>query len=172
MFLAPVLLGWLAVRYTQTYFLRPEGSAGAVAWLVQAVTVAAATTYVVNRAASRLAPLSTMLKGNPGRQRLSVLRIQPPLTITPQEIDRFIEALGEALAIIASNNEYCLVGHLSGHRVPAAERRAWLAKRCAGSDTVRAEVEALLDAHMGTGLLDADAGRSGSRGNARSVTFN
>jgi predicted ATPase len=40
---------------------------------------------------------------------------------------------------------------------PVEERRAWLADRCAGDDAVRKEVEALLDAHMATGLLDADA---------------
>jgi len=70
-----------------------------------------------------LAPLSTMLKGNPGKQRMSVLRIQPPLTITEAEIDRVIAALGEILNIIECNNEYCLVAHLSGHPVSDRERR-------------------------------------------------
>jgi len=70
-----------------------------------------------------LAPLTTMLKGNPGKVRLSMLRIQPPGTITNVEIDRFIKALDEVLNIIMCNNEYCLVGHLSGQQVSEENRK-------------------------------------------------
>ena len=59
------------------------------------------------------APLSTMLKGNPGKQRLSMIRIQPPVTITNKEIDALYYALKEVLEIIDANNEFCLIGHLA-----------------------------------------------------------
>ncbi|MBN2194247.1 MAG: aminotransferase class III-fold pyridoxal phosphate-dependent enzyme [Polyangiaceae bacterium] len=71
-----------------------------------------------------LAPLTTLLKGNPGKQRASILRIQPAVTITRLEIDRFVAALREALAIIDCNDEFLLVGHLVGQAVPAERRRA------------------------------------------------
>jgi predicted amino acid dehydrogenase len=71
-----------------------------------------------------LAPLATMLKGNPGKQRLSILRIQPAVTITTEEITRLVNALAEVLEIIARNNEYCLIAHLAGTRIPEPIRRS------------------------------------------------
>src|SRR6478609_103045 len=71
-----------------------------------------------------LAPLATMLKGNPGKQRLSILRIQPAVTITTEEITRLVNALAEVLEIIARNNEYCLIAHLAGTHVPETIRRS------------------------------------------------
>ena len=34
-----------------------------------------------------LVPLTTMLKGNPGKARLSIMRIQPPVTITNELVE-------------------------------------------------------------------------------------
>lgn len=68
-----------------------------------------------------LSPLTTMLKGNPGKQRLSIIRIQPPATISHQEIDRLYDALKEVLEIIDCNNEFCLIGHLT--KVPVAQEQ-------------------------------------------------
>ncbi len=70
------------------------------------------------------APLSTMLKGNPGKQRLSMIRIQPPASITNQEIDALYYALKEVLEIIDANNEFCLIGHLAGTPVASQLRHA------------------------------------------------
>jgi hypothetical protein len=65
-----------------------------------------------------------MLKGNPGKQRLSILRIQPPLTVTTEEVDKLVNGLDEVLAIIAANNEYCLIAHLAGVSVPKEMRES------------------------------------------------
>ena len=73
-----------------------------------------------------LAPLSTLFKGNPGKRRASIIRLQPPVTITRQEIDRFIEALDETLSVIASDDEFLLLAHLVGaspERIPDAPER-------------------------------------------------
>ena len=71
-----------------------------------------------------LAPLTTMLKGNPGKNRLSVIRIQPPLTVTEWDIQRLIAGLKEVCEVIRNNNEYCLVAHLIGSPVRTKERKA------------------------------------------------
>ena len=69
-----------------------------------------------------LAPLTTLLKGNPGKKRLSILRIQPPADITRDDMDRVLAALGEVLEVIAENNEGVLVGHLVGVPASLSER--------------------------------------------------
>ncbi len=61
-----------------------------------------------------LAPLTSLLKGNPGKKRLSVLRIQPAEAISAHDIDRVLEAVREVCRIIANSNEGVLVGHLVG----------------------------------------------------------
>ena len=71
-----------------------------------------------------LGPLTTLLKGNPGKTRRSVLRLQPPVVIEPADIDRLIAALDEALAIVRANDEALLVGHLLGWVPTAPERQA------------------------------------------------
>jgi acetylornithine/succinyldiaminopimelate/putrescine aminotransferase/predicted amino acid dehydrogenase len=71
-----------------------------------------------------LAPLTTMLKGNPGKNRLSVIRIQPPATVTEWEIQRLIAGLREVCGVIRNNNEFCLIGHLVGEPVPSDQRKA------------------------------------------------
>jgi acetylornithine/succinyldiaminopimelate/putrescine aminotransferase/predicted amino acid dehydrogenase len=68
-----------------------------------------------------LAPLTNMLKGNPGKIRLSVIRIQPPLAITKDEIQKLISGLKEVCNIIQNNNEYCLIGHLIGASLSSEE---------------------------------------------------
>lgn len=70
-----------------------------------------------------LAPLTTLLKGNPGKKRLSILRIQPAADITRQNIADVLDALDEVFTAISRNNESVLVGHLVGVSVSAAERR-------------------------------------------------
>jgi len=71
-----------------------------------------------------LAPLTTMLKGNPGKNRLSVIRIQPPLTVTEWEIQRLVTGLKEVCEVIQNNNEFCLVGHLFGVPVDYQQRKS------------------------------------------------
>jgi predicted amino acid dehydrogenase len=98
-------------------FFRAAGRQGVLSLLI--------ASYLMRYHAIRLvAPLATMLPGNPGRRRVSVLRIQPPASLTQAEIEHFLAALAEVLSVIDCNNEYLLVGHLSGHRVNDAERTA------------------------------------------------
>ncbi|HEX9727015.1 MAG TPA: aminotransferase class III-fold pyridoxal phosphate-dependent enzyme [Gemmatimonadales bacterium] len=70
-----------------------------------------------------LAPLTTLLKGNPGKRRLCILRIQPPAAITQDEIDRVVRALEEVCRVIDRNHEGALVAHLLGVTLPGALRR-------------------------------------------------
>lgn len=98
-------------------FFRSSGKQGVLSLLI--------ASYLLEYHNIRLlAPLSTMLKGNPGKQRLSILRIQPSLTITIEEITLLVNALAEVLEIIARNNEYCLIAHLAGTHVPESIRRS------------------------------------------------
>jgi acetylornithine/succinyldiaminopimelate/putrescine aminotransferase/predicted amino acid dehydrogenase len=98
-------------------FFRSSGKQGVLSLLV--------ASYLLEYHNIRLlAPMSTMLKGNPGKQRLSILRIQPSLTITHEEITLLVNALAEVLEIIARNNEYCLIAHLAGSHVPEMVRRS------------------------------------------------
>lgn len=69
-----------------------------------------------------LAPVTTLLKGNPGKKRLSVLRIQPAADITYEEMDRVLRSLAEVCTVISRNTERVLIGHLLGVEVPGAER--------------------------------------------------
>jgi len=71
-----------------------------------------------------LAPLTTMLKGNPGKKRKSIIRMQPPALITTEQMDLLIEGLREVLHIVDSNNEYCLIGHLFGESLPKEYRQS------------------------------------------------
>lgn len=81
--------------------------------------------YLLHRHDIRiLAPLTTLLKGNPGKKRLSVLRIQPAAEITRVEMDVVLEALGQVCTLIEHNNEAVLVAHLLDVEVTAAELRS------------------------------------------------
>src|SRR6059036_2425415 len=71
-----------------------------------------------------LAPLTTLLKGNPGKRRPAVLRIQPPVTITAEETERFIDALDEVARILEANQEGYLVGHMFDEPPSMQERRS------------------------------------------------
>ena len=96
-------------------FFRSSGKQGVLSLLI--------ASYLLHYHDIRvLAPLTTMLKGNPGKLRLSIIRIQPPATISDEEIDRLYEALKEVLEIIDCNNEFCLVGHLSNTAVAKDKR--------------------------------------------------
>ncbi len=87
-------------------FFRASGKQGVLSLLI--------ASYLLHYHDIRVfAPLTTMLKGNPGKQRLSIIRIQPPATISNEEIDRLYEGLKEVLEIIDCNNEFCLIGHLA-----------------------------------------------------------
>jgi acetylornithine/succinyldiaminopimelate/putrescine aminotransferase/predicted amino acid dehydrogenase len=70
-----------------------------------------------------LAPLTTLLKGNPGKKRQAILRIQPAADITFEEIDRTLAAFDEVCGVISRNNEAVLVGHLVGVPPTDDERR-------------------------------------------------
>ncbi len=96
-------------------FFRAAGKQGVLALLI--------ASYLLEYHHIRvLAPLTTVLKGNPGKERQSILRFQPPGTITNEEIDRCIHALDEVFQVIAHNNEFCLVGHLSRQTVREEDR--------------------------------------------------
>jgi acetylornithine/succinyldiaminopimelate/putrescine aminotransferase/predicted amino acid dehydrogenase len=96
-------------------FFRAAGKQGVLALLI--------ASYLLKYHHIRvLAPLTTVLKGNPGKERQSILRIQPPGTITNEEINRCIHALDEVFQVISRNNEFCLVGHLSGQMVQREHR--------------------------------------------------
>ena len=69
-----------------------------------------------------LAPLTTLLKGNPGKKRISILRIQPAADISREDIHHVLNALEEVFTAISRNNESVLVGHLVGVSLSAAER--------------------------------------------------
>jgi len=96
-------------------FFRASGKQGVLSLLI--------ASYLLEYHHIRLlAPLTSMLKGNPGKSRLSILRIQPPVTITPEEVDRLVAGLQEVCEIIENNNEYCLIAHLLGKHLPAEAR--------------------------------------------------
>jgi acetylornithine/succinyldiaminopimelate/putrescine aminotransferase/predicted amino acid dehydrogenase len=96
-------------------FFRATGKQGILSLLV--------ASYLLHYHGIRLlAPLSTILKGNPGKVRLSVLRIQPPASIGADDIARVVTALREVCRIIRANHEYCLVAHLLGIDAPKALR--------------------------------------------------
>jgi predicted amino acid dehydrogenase len=101
----------IAIEFTNlaghSSFFRYAGRQGFLSLLV--------SSYLLNRHGIRtFAPLSTMMKGNPGRVKASIIRIQPSAFIKNEEIDRTIFALDEAMRIIEANNEYCMVSHLIG----------------------------------------------------------
>jgi acetylornithine/succinyldiaminopimelate/putrescine aminotransferase/predicted amino acid dehydrogenase len=70
-----------------------------------------------------LAPVTTLMKGNPGKKRLSVLRIQPAADIAREDMDHVLSALDEVFQVISRNNDGVLVGHLVGVPVSVAERK-------------------------------------------------
>ena len=109
----------LAVEFTElsgrSPFFRLSGKQGVLSLLV--------ASYLLHHHGVRvLAPLTTMLKGNPGKARKSVIRIQPPALVSDEEIELLVAGLREALEVIDCNDEYCFVGHLLGREVSAAHR--------------------------------------------------
>ncbi len=98
-------------------FFRASGKQGVLSLLI--------ASYLLHYHDIRvMAPLTTMLKGNPGKQRLSIIRVQPPATISNQEIDRLYDGLKEVLEIIDCNNEFCLIGHLANTPVVKKMRQS------------------------------------------------
>ncbi|MGD0679164.1 MAG: aminotransferase class III-fold pyridoxal phosphate-dependent enzyme [Polyangiaceae bacterium] len=109
----------LAVEFTdladRSPFFRLSGKQGVLSLLV--------ASYLLHHHGVRLlAPLTTMLKGNPGKNRKSVVRIQPPAMISDEHIDTLFAGFREVLRIIDRNDEYCFIGHLLGCEVSAEER--------------------------------------------------
>jgi acetylornithine/succinyldiaminopimelate/putrescine aminotransferase/predicted amino acid dehydrogenase len=97
-------------------FLAEAGRQGVLPFLI--------ASYVHHHFRIRLMPpLGCALTSAQGAARPPTLRLQPPLTVTRDEVDRLIVALDEVLTIIERNNEYCLVSHLWDHCVPPAERQ-------------------------------------------------
>lgn len=110
----------LGVEFTsledRSPFFRSAGRQGVLSLLV--------ASYLLHYHDIRvLAPISTMLKGNPGKQRQSIIRIQPSLCIEYSEVDRFVAALLEVCEIITSNNEFCLLAHLFDQTLGASVRK-------------------------------------------------
>lgn len=91
----------------QGHFFRYAGHKGFASLLV--------ASYLLHHHDIRvLAPLSTLFKGNPGARRPSILRIQPAVTITRGEIDRFVAALDDVLGHILRCDEFAITAHLAG----------------------------------------------------------
>ncbi|MGD8843417.1 MAG: aminotransferase class III-fold pyridoxal phosphate-dependent enzyme [Gammaproteobacteria bacterium] len=106
----------LTTLHDRSPFFRATGKQGVLSLLV--------ASYLLEHHDIRLlAPLTTILKGNPGKKRLSMLRIQPPATVTHEELGRLVQALREVFTIIRNNNEYCLIAHLVGETLSPDERR-------------------------------------------------
>jgi len=109
----------LGVEFTplkeRSPFFRASGRQGVLSLLI--------ASYLLEYHNIRLlAPLSTMLKGNPGKTRQSILRVQPSAIVSTEEMDRFIAGFHEVLQIIENNNEFCLIGHLTASPVAKSLR--------------------------------------------------
>ena len=92
-----------------------------------------------------LAPLTSLLKGNPGKKRLSVLRIQPAEDISADDIERLMKGLREVCVAMSRNNEGILIGHLVGLELSDEERADPPTIAC----TRRAERKVDFDARVG-----------------------
>ncbi|MEM9656113.1 MAG: HD-GYP domain-containing protein [Actinomycetota bacterium] len=57
----PVVAAWLAIRGMTNVLYRPDRTWGTVAWVVQAAALATAVAVAVDRVASRMLPLATLL---------------------------------------------------------------------------------------------------------------
>jgi len=97
-------------------FFRATGKQGVLSLLISSYIL----TYHNVRV---LSPLTTMLKGNPGKKRQSIIRVQPSAYIRKADIDRLTTALREVLGIIQCNNEYALIYHLIGDPVREEDRK-------------------------------------------------
>ena len=60
LFLLPLIVGWLVVRYAKTWFWQPAGSIGVAIWVVQAIIVAGLASFAATRVARRFLPLSAL----------------------------------------------------------------------------------------------------------------
>ncbi len=99
----------------QSPFFRSSGKQGILSILI--------ASYLLEYHGIRiLAPLTTMLKGNPGKSRLSIIRIQPPVSISESQIDLLLTGLREVFEVIRRNNEFCLIAHLMECSVDKAKR--------------------------------------------------
>ena len=61
-FLAPLAVGYLALRLIGPALWHPSGLTGTVVWLAQAAVVAAALAFLVERASRRVLPLATLFE--------------------------------------------------------------------------------------------------------------
>ena len=61
LFLVPLVAGWLVVRFAGPSLARPEGTIGAVVWFAQAIVLATAVAYLVERSTRRFLPLVALL---------------------------------------------------------------------------------------------------------------
>jgi acetylornithine/succinyldiaminopimelate/putrescine aminotransferase len=97
-------------------FFRYAGSQGFIALLI--------SSYLLHYHHIRVSsPLTTLFKGNPGKKRPPVIRIQPSVFIREEEIDKLIYALDEVLNLITHNNEYVLLAHLIDAELPDEVRQ-------------------------------------------------
>lgn len=60
-FLLPAVGSWLAVRVVANWFWRPEGLAGTLCWIIQAVVLASLASIAIERQTRRLLPLAFLL---------------------------------------------------------------------------------------------------------------
>ena len=110
LFLAPVFVGWLAVRLTGTLYWRPAGWLGTASWIGHAIVVASAAAHLTKKAAQRLAPMSTLLNltmvfPDHAPSRFGVtLRSGSLKKLTPEQLilsENTQEAAEQAMALVA-----------------------------------------------------------------------
>jgi len=111
LFVAPIFVGWLAVRIVAWAFYRPEGWVGTTFWIAQAVVVASVAAHSARRVANTLAPMSTLLNMTmvfpdhaPSRFGVT-LRAGNIKKLTPEQLtlsDDTQEAAEQAMAMVAA----------------------------------------------------------------------
>ena len=62
LFLFPLVVGWLAVRFTKGAYFQPDGWAGFGLWIGQAIVVSSAAAMLATRLGNRLAPVSALFR--------------------------------------------------------------------------------------------------------------
>jgi hypothetical protein len=111
LFVAPIVIGWLAVRIVAPIFYRPEGWIGTGFWIVQAIVVASVAAHSTKAVANRLAPMSallnmTMVFPDHAPSRFGVtLRAGNIKKLTPEQLilsNDTQEAAEQAIALVAA----------------------------------------------------------------------
>ena len=110
LFLAPILVGWLAVRATGSLYWRPAGWGGVAIWVAQAIVVASSAAHLTKHWAQRFAPMPlllnmTMVFPDRAPSRFGItLRAGNLKKLTPEQLilsENTQEAAEQAIALVA-----------------------------------------------------------------------